>query len=172
MPAMNLQIVWSIHVCIKLVWYCLEWKTLQLCGWMLPISCLRSLKRKSSLQSASPKHIVYCTLAHKKCTIQKEKAVARLPTLLRKLKWCFKKFFSMKRTLSVWNFSHPVNFYPIWSPDVHLSSKQLDTFAGEKHLTKKTHSVRHMTCYDLGRVVLLEGKQNILNTVQEHWIKK
>lgn len=150
MPAMNLQIVWSIHVCIKLVWYCLEWKTLQLCGWLLPISCLHSLKRKKQSGECQSKAHCLWQPGTQKCTIQKEKAVVKL---LRKLKCCFRKFFSMQRTWSVWNFSHPVNCSPIWSPDVQLTSKQLHASAGRKNLeTKISPALWDVTCYDLGGV--------------------
>lgn len=137
MPAMNLQIVWSIHVCIKLVRYCLEWKTLQLCGWLLPISCLRSLKRKSSLESSGLKHIVYCTLALKKSRIQKGKAVVKLPTLLRKLKCCFKKFFSLQKDIKFLKFFTPYKLLPYLIS--RCTSKQPHTFAGEKNLVTKNN---------------------------------
>lgn len=141
MPAMNLQIVWSIHVCIKLVWYCLEWKTLQLCGWLLPISCLRSLKRKSSLERPSLKHIVYC--CHKKSKIQKEMAVAKLPTSLWKLKCCFRKFFPLQKEIKFLNTFTPCKFlvYLISRCTSYIQVQNNHTFSGEKNFGTKNNLI-------------------------------
>lgn len=143
MPAMNLQIVWSIHVCIKLVWYCLEWKTLQLCGWLLPISCLRSLKRKSSLERLSLKHIVYCCYKKEKNTIQKATAVAKVLTSLWKLKCCFKKFFSPAKGDQIFNTFSPCKFLAclISRCTSYIQVQNNHTFAGKKNFGTKNNLI-------------------------------
>lgn len=144
MPAMNLQIVWSIHVCIKLVWYCLEWKTLQLCGWLLPISCLRSLKRKSSLERLSLKHIVYCCYKKEKKHNSKSNSsgksayfVVEIKTLLQKV------FFSPAKGDQIFNTFSPCKFLAclISRCTSYIQVQNNHTFAGKKNFGTKNNLI-------------------------------
>jgi len=87
----------------------------------------------------------------KKSSIQREKAVAKSPTL-RKLKRHFKKFFSLQKGCEIFEIFHTLEIVTL--PELQMSiSLQNDhtLWQGKRAQEEKiTSSVRQMTCYGLG----------------------